>query len=72
MLTMIHVLYFRIIQAVENTLMSIEIQGSEYDSNSTLEALAVRIIILNNETKSENIRFPKSDAKDEDEDDNEV
>ncbi|KAJ8027377.1 Adhesion G protein-coupled receptor A2 [Holothuria leucospilota] len=58
----------RIIQAVESTIMSIEIQDSDYDSKS--EALDVRIIKLNNEREAENIRFPKFDAKKED--DNEV
>ncbi|PIK61624.1 putative G-protein coupled receptor [Apostichopus japonicus] len=51
----------RIIQAVEETVMSVQIQGEDYTSKS--ETFDVSIINVNEETRQSDIQFPKEESK---------
>lgn len=54
-------LKLRIIQAVEETVMSVQIEGEDYISKS--ETFDVSIINVNEETRQSDIQFPKEESK---------
>lgn len=60
---------YRIIQAVEKTVMSIHIEEDEYNSKS--DSLDVSIINLNDNKRQMDVRFPPEEKKDDEEEDDE-